>query len=253
MIKLYSKHAQVSAFVIIAIVIVAVAALAITYFTTGTSSEDKIKSDIGPAYNEITNCIEKTGQDGIVFISQRGGYNKNLPNPSTDLDIPYYYSEGINNMPSRETIQNELANYINENLGACFDNIKIENIKITKEKILSKTNIEEQKVTIDLTAPITITKDTKSITLKDIKGISIPVRLGIIYDSIYFIIQEQMTHKDICISCIQAIAEQKDLYINSLNYDTNTFIFTVTDKNTKINGNDLIFNFANKYQGTKLD
>ena len=58
--------------------------------------------------------------------------------------------------------------------------------------------------------------------------------------------QEQMNEKNsICISCVQSLAEEHDLYFVTFEPEERIIIFYVIDKT---NGGEYVFNFASRYE-----
>ena len=238
-----NKKAQVTIFIILAIVIIGAIIL---YFTLG----DKVKSTNSPETDNINSfveeCIRGTGRDAIYQISQNGGYY--LPTRfSTFQGYPYYYHDGKNYMPSKETIEDELALYMNNNLDYCTaDFVDFPQFNITSRETTSEITISDEEIILNIKYPLSIFKDEKTYLLENFKDIKIPVRLNIIYDSIEELIKEQLSHKNICLSCITNTALKNNLTIDMVGLEEAT-LFTIQDDNSKINGIPLKWQFANKY------
>jgi hypothetical protein len=66
----------------------------------------------------------------------------------------------------------------------------------------------------------------------------------------YNMMIEQMKNEDICLSCINDLAVDRDLFMDMRDYGINKedVIFTIIDRNSKINNEDYRFYFANKYK-----
>jgi len=239
------KKGQVTIFIIIIIIVIA---LIVSFFIFKDTLKRKIfipETDSVKIF--VENCIENVGGEIIYDLGRKGGYFF-APDFSTDTGIPIYYSNGKNYMPTKNQIENEISYYINERLFFCTRNfVDFPELEITQGEIETKTKIEENEIILDVKYPLSITKENDSVIIEDFNNIKIPVRFGIIYDSIYEIIQEQLNHTGICFDCMLDIALEKDLYVNMIDYDNETVIFIFRDENSKLNDINFEFIFANKY------
>ena len=250
--KLYikmQKRGQVSVFIIVAILIVA---LIVVFFIFKNQilngTDENISPDVKPIHDFVSQCISKVGEEGVYYIGQTGGYFYS-PNISTEYGIAYYYYSGNNYMPSKVTIQNELSNYTNYMMPFCTGDFSdYKDFNINQGKIKTTTKIESGKVVYDVEYPITITRNGKTYFFKKFSSIEVPVRLELIIDLATNITQRQMLDKDeVCISCIYDWATNDDLYVEMNKYNDGEKIFTIRDDKSEISGKDYRFNFANKY------
>ena len=240
------KRGQVTIFIVVAIIIIGAVGL---YFSLrGGLKQQVLSPETEGVYLFVQSCIEETGEDAVHNIGQNGGYFL-APEFSTSGGIPYYYSEGKNYMPSKERVGAEVSRYVNEMLFFCTRNfIDFPDFDISQEGVKTETRIGDNKIILNVEYPLRIIKGESTSIIREFNNIEIPVRLGIVYDSIGSIIQNQLTHEDICLSCILDIALENDLYVDMLDYDEETLIFVIRDKTSKINEKDFEFIFANRYQ-----
>ncbi len=237
------KRGQVTIFIIIAIIIVASMILFFTF-------RDKLgifKSQISdPVYLFIESCIEDTGKDAIYFVSRNGGYFFS-PTLSTSEGLAYYYYNGKTYMPTKDDVEEEISSYIEETLSYCIEEfVDFPEFNITEREIKAKTTIKDEEIILNVEYPVTIKKGKSTNNLRNFKNIKIIVRVGIIYDSIKEMIQEQEGEEKICLSCISAIAKREGFTIDMVGTEE-AIIFTLIDKYSKIKGIPLEFKFANKY------
>ncbi|MBS3093689.1 hypothetical protein J4456_03875 [Candidatus Pacearchaeota archaeon] len=112
------SKAQATAFIVLAVIIVAFAAL-IIYFNQNSYSSNlnrifsrlEINAQADQVQSSILGCLESTAKDALLIIGIQGGYY-NKPEKLHDLEwsfIPYYYYEGQFLMPSTEKIESELS------------------------------------------------------------------------------------------------------------------------------------------------
>tara|TARA_Y100000034_G_C6886885_1_gene407312 strand:+ start:87 stop:818 length:732 start_codon:yes stop_codon:yes gene_type:complete len=239
------KKAQLTIFIIIAIVIVGAIVL-IFSLQTGLIKQP-LSPDAERVYNFVQGCIEEEGAETIYTIGQNGGYFFS-PELSTDSGVAYYYSNGKNFMPSKEQVEKEIDILVNEKLFFCTRNfVDFTNLRITQKEIKTQSEINENNIILNVNYPISIVKGESTSLIENFE-VEILVRLGIVYDSIEKIIQEQLTHEDICLSCLLDISLENDLYIEMFNHDNETIIITFKDKNSKINNETFVWIFANKYE-----
>jgi len=240
------KRGQISIFVILGILIIAVVGI---WFgvRTGIFEKEKVNPEVQPIYDFVENCLKETGYDAIDYTSKRGGYFIS-PNLSLDNGIPYYLYEGKNNIISKEEFEKQISLYIKDSLIFCTNGfIDFPDFEIEFQDLKTETKILDEKVEIKLNYPLSILKGENSYIFKNFK-VDVPVRLGIVYSSAYDIMLNQMDIPDsVDIFLINELGLINDVDINLLDYDDRVVIYTIVDKNSKINEDNLIFNFANKY------
>ncbi len=243
------KRGQVTIFIVVAIVLVGAVGL---YFSLrGELKGDKFTLESEGIYLFVENCIESTAEEAIYNIGQSGGYFL-PPEFSTASGVPYYYYNGQNYIPYKEEIEEEISEYVNEMLSFCIKNfVDFPEFDVDESEVKTKTQIKNNKLIFDVEYPLRIIKGESTSLLKNFENIEIPVRLGIVYDAVEKIIQDQLDHENICLSCILDIVLENDLYIEMIDYDKETIIFIIRDENSKIDDESFEFKFANKYNTKK--
>ncbi len=240
-----NKRGQVTIFIIIAIIIIGAIGL---YFSLrgGLTTSEPYSPQTEQIYLFVEECIEDTGRDAVYWIGQNGGYFF-PPELSTKTGIPYYYYNGRNYMPYKEEVEEEISKYVNEMLFFCTRNfVDFSEFNISEGEIKTNTQIQDNKVVLNVEYPINIKKGESTTRLRNFENIEIPTRLGIVYNAVEKIIQDQLTHENICLSCISNIAEENDLAIDMTNTEEG-LIFSVRD-DSPINEFPLEWIFANKYE-----
>jgi len=240
------KRGQVTIFIIIAIILV-VSIVGFFLFRQQLESRGVLTPQDEGVYLFVENCIEEIGKDAIYYIAENGGYFL-PPEFSTSQGIPYYYSNGKNYMPSKKDIEKEISYYMNNLLPSCTqDFIDSSESSIIQGKIETETIIKEKEIIFNVKYPLSIRKDESTTLFEDFKDVKISVRLGIIYNVIEEIIQEQLTNEYICLTCISNIVLENDLTIDMVSIEE-AIIFSVIDEYSKIRDVPLKFMFANKYE-----
>jgi len=238
------KKGQVTIFIIIAIILIASISLYFI-FRDSLSSDEGLSPDVENVYLFVEECLENVGEDVIYTIGQGGGYYF-PPALSTDSGIAYYSSNGENYMPSKEQIEDEISYFTSSKLFFCVRNfVDFPEFEITQREIKTKTEIKDEEVILDVKYPISITKGKSTTIIEDFE-VEIPVRLGVVYDSVLGFIDEGV-EDGICLSCLLDISETNDLFVDMFDYDEETVIFIFKDENLKLNDADFEFIFANQY------
>lgn len=240
-----NQKGQMTIFIILAIVIVASIAL---FFVFRDSIKFKMMSaEAESVYLFVEECINEVGVKVVYDVGAGGGYYF-APNFSTETDIPYYYSNGKNYMPSKIKIENEISYFVNEKLFFCTRNfVDFTNFEVSQGEIKTDIRIMGDKVVLNVDYPLKITKGKSTSVLGEFK-IEIPVRFGVVYDSVAEIIKEQLNDEGICLSCILDVSLENDLYFDMIDYDDETVIFIVRDENSNVNDVLFEFVFANRYE-----
>lgn len=248
------KRGQITVFIIIAILVLV---LATSIFFIKKDSfglkKENISPLVQPVYLFIQQCIDETSEEAIFYTSERGGYY-NLPEKTLDDLTPYYLYEGKNYMPSKETIEQQISLYIDENLNNCINDFNnFPDFKIQQSKIKTTTKINENKVTININYPLSISIENNTHTFEEFNS-EVPIRLGVIYNAIYQIMQEQIKDPTtLDPNDLYEVSLEKDINIKMVGFIENSIIFIITDEDSKINNQDFVFIFANKYNPKELD
>lgn len=241
------KNAQVSVFIILALIIISVIGIYFILNSNLKNEKEEINPQIQPIYSYVDNCIKKTAEDAVSYVGYTGGYFEN-PELSTQSHIAYYFDKGENYMPSKEKIEQELGVYMANMLFFCVkDFMDFPDFDIKQGNIKTTAKIEDNKVLFNIEYPLSISKEDKTYYITKFEK-EIQVRLNTVYSVIINIIDDHMKNgRDVCISCINNWADENDLYVEMHDYEKDVVIFTVIDRNSKINDDDFRFNFANRY------
>jgi len=239
------KRGQLTIYILIAILIVST--ILIYFSLRGDILQNVISSPSDEVSLFVQDCIESEGANVIYTIGKNGGYY--IPTDfSIDIGIPYYSSDGENYMPSKESVENEISFYLSEVLFLCTKNfVDFSNFNISQSEIKTNVNIDDDKISLNVNYPIRIIKGEDVSLIEEFEA-EIPVRLGIVYDSISEFTQEQISHDGICLSCMLEISLKNDLFVDMFDYDDSTTVFFFRDENSKINDIPFTWVFANKYQ-----
>lgn len=244
------KKAQVSIFVIIAILIIAGILLLVYMKKESFSITPAVPTEVQPVYNFVQDCLKKTGENALIRVGEQGGYFLIMQDvDSIDGRIPYYAIQSKNLILPKEQIEMQISSFVYEELSFCILNFKDirDKFDITSELKKADTKILDNSVKIVLDYPVSASKKESKIVhqFKSFE-IEIPVRLDKAYKASQEIIAEQIQHPEsICLSCLYDTGNKYEMHVDMLDYGNST-IFTLIDDSSKINEESYEWSFAIK-------
>ncbi len=181
------KRGQVTTFVILGIIIIAVIGLTYYIINYGIKSEfereqEKLASgsEFIPVKNYFDSCIKSVALDGAIILGSQGGYI-NIPkddypiNPllpfsnrlqifnNDALEVPYWFYETSNGIqktqiPSIDEMELQLENYVNANINECLINFtEFQDYEISGfDDVNTDVTIEDNKIFIEILTKITV-------------------------------------------------------------------------------------------------
>ena len=237
---------QVTIFLIVSIILVS-GVFVFFEFKDSIFIEDKSVSVGDDVYLFVESCIKEVGIEAVYWIGEGGGYISS-PTLSTETGVPYYYYDEKDYMLSKIQMENEISNFINERLFFCTSNfVNFPDLDISQGDIETRVNIEYDRVVLDVNYPIGVSKGNSTDVLEYFNDIEIPIRLGIVYDSIRELIDIQLGDNGLCLSCLLDISLRNNLYVDMMDYDDETIIFIIRDEESIFENKTFEYIFANKY------
>lgn len=159
------KRAQITVFMIVALVIVIAAATLISIFAQKTMffPSKVIPPYISPIRNYVESCIDVEGQAAIAKLGQQGGYvelpNSIKNNPSKNIfffgpyKVPYWYYDAASHYPSQQQMEQQISDYVKENINDCIQDLALFrqdfDIEIVKQPT-AQTKIAENDVVVNV-------------------------------------------------------------------------------------------------------
>lgn len=251
---------QTTVFIIVAILILAV--IIGTIYLTQTSTKTNIasvfsklgiKSSSSIIQSSIIGCLDSTAKDSLITIGIQGGYY-NKPEKFSDIGfavIPYYYYEGEFLQPKNQKIEKELADFVDDNLKFCINNLNFEDFELEYKNSKSESIIKKGEVTFktDLFMKIKKSELTSEFELKN-HAVNIESKLYDILEVATYITDSHKENPElICASCVADIAENRELFVDFLDFteekDKSTTLVVISENKTM--GEPYIFEFLNKY------
>ncbi|MGV8131428.1 MAG: hypothetical protein ACP5N7_05015 [Candidatus Pacearchaeota archaeon] len=224
MIKLYNKG-QVTMFVIVALVVVAVVGLFFAF--KGNLFGDNIPASLAPVYSRYSECISQEVSNGVKLMQSQGGridigelsYASDFNPFSTHLNflgfkIPYWYGLSGNNLvleniPSKTEMENELESFLSERVNDCdFSDFYAQGFVIEKSEVESSVNIEDNVISVSVNAPLTVSLEDDT-ARKVVHDVSIDSKLGFLHSSaisIYNAERENLFLENYALDVLQSYA-----------------------------------------------
>ena len=197
-----NKRAQLTIFIIIAIVLIGLVAGYFIYRSILTT--EKVPRSIEPAYNSFLSCLEDDTRVGIGLLGLQAGYiempkfesgSTYMPF-SSQLDflgnpVPYWYYVSGNNIqkeqvPTLSSMESELASFVQEKIKICkfndsfYDRGFEISFDVKNPKAIAK--IQDNKVELDLNMKISFVNDKDSAIITSHKVV-VNSKLGKMYKS----------------------------------------------------------------------
>ena len=157
---------QVTVFIIVGLAVLLI--FGMIFYFVGKGTEVEVPASAQPLKLYVESCLKSITHQGIQLLGIQGGYIENISNSlETEYsNLPYYYDKGELKVISKESLENELAFFIDNSLSNCINNFNVfEGQNISSEEVLSKVIILDNKVLVELDYPVTLFNDNNRITI----------------------------------------------------------------------------------------
>ena len=168
--KLLGKKAQIAAFIIIGVLILA----AVLYFLSfrqpaaETTPQTGI-SEYGAVQEFTQKCVESASRRAVKEAGYEGGYYQNYTLSvydkisKYDFIVPLYFLNSTVFVPSKETVERELGERFNDDLAECTNGfISFQGIEINETAPSTNVTIDRNKIFFSVNYPIKISKQDAS-------------------------------------------------------------------------------------------
>lgn len=190
--------AQVTAFIIIGMLIILFSGLLLYYVKQQTTAQLEtpeifVQAEALPTYNIVQNCLAQTATRAVELLGLQGGYVE-IPSsidtsPGTYLQIdplgafkiPFWYAEGTDKTPSLDNMQQEISRYVLENIPSCTDFAQLPDTTVNVQGQPSvQTIFGDKNVIVQLNWKLSIVTSDKTIVQEEFAA-QLPVRLRTIW------------------------------------------------------------------------
>ncbi|MEA3378255.1 MAG: hypothetical protein U9Q69_01310 [Nanoarchaeota archaeon] len=250
------KRGQVTLFIILGIVIVAVIGLGV--FFKGSLEKKTVleqyaeKAVVAPEvqeiYDHIYDCIYLVAKDGMAMVGMQGGYlappEGAIEIEEDNIAIALGYDEGKDVMPSLETIASEMALYVEGNAPACVDLGRFADFEFEETFPEADVNIIDGLVRFEVDYPIVATKAGNTYKLDSPYKFSYPLRLKKIHEISKKIIAKEIEDP----TTIDTGLLDLGISIDVLSQDNKNIVYLITDQESSIDDLPYIFLFGNRFE-----
>lgn len=243
------KRGQITLFVILGIVIIGL--LAAAYYlrssfvkTTAEKTvfeESELTNQEIEIKNIIEDCLSETSEEAILYTSARGGYYEppGKIEPFNNIAIPYYLYKDKEEVPTIETLQEQISLYVDNNIKDCV----LENspeVEIVQDPTTTAT-LSDEELSLETEMPISIgTVSERRITFY---SASIKTRYKQVYNDAIKVYDKLRIIDNFLIVDLSELALNKEYEMrNSIEDDK--IVTLLLYKNFKIKETPLRFNFA---------
>ena len=212
------KKGQITIFIIVAIFIVGIIIgffVIKNYVKTG-----EIPSSFDSFQNSFLSCLEYTSNEGIYYIAKHGGYY-DVPFESSIIyfteDIPYYYLNSINYVPSISIVEKELGKYISSNLEGCLflENFEGQGFSINVEEYSILTEISNGNINVKMLNTLTVSKGNDTTQFRNLE-VDLNYNLKNLHTTSKEIVEMYSKNPGaICLTCLEEISEKNNVEITA--------------------------------------
>ena len=203
----------------------------------------------------VESCLQSVSKAGLLEISKRGGYFSlpEIHKNESDFVLPYYFSDGTSTVPSLETVEHQLALYVNKELPVCvgsFAPFKEQGYTITSQLPDTTVELVSGKMTSTVTFPLTITQrqteSQKEVVLREFTA-TVPYdftkKLKFAHE---FVVQQQLQPDYLPLTYLLDQAQQEGFTVEILYFNDTTVGFQLLFTDSPLY-DPFIYSFAIKY------
>ena len=194
------KKAQITAFIIIGIVLL-ISLFLVIYIRKESQyfkPEQIIPAELQPMVGYIEGCVEEKAFEAVIKIGAQSGFlyfpQQIEQNPFSYLSLapngamkmPYWFYEGMNQTPSLERMERDINDFVEEILPVCLDNLTAfegQYYVVVLDNMTVTTTIANENVVVNIHYPIEFKnkQGLKSIVIDEFHSV-VNVRLKKMYE-----------------------------------------------------------------------
>ena len=257
------KRGQVTVFIIIGIVILFL--FAGLLFVVKSVTKEKAEAEqeaMVEAYEFnsiqmfIDHCLQRTSNEGMRFVSFRGGYYQ-VPEPAEDqifVKIPYYFDVGQKRFPTKEDISRQVELYVEDKMKSCLNDFivfKNQGFSFVEEEMTATVQLGTS-VVFELDYPLQVQKGE---SIKQLQHFSykLPVNFEYIYNIIDQTVFEQERNVNFVPLGHLSVASQENDFTFEVSYlDNDVVVYSYVFDQYPIDREEYVFVFANRYDWSEL-
>ncbi|MEK6816705.1 MAG: hypothetical protein AABY09_03765 [Nanoarchaeota archaeon] len=250
------KRGQITLFVILGIIIVAVIGVGIYFrqsilqqeLSAETAEEEALIPEVRDFRDSVDECLDDAIVDNILLIGIQGGY-ANTPGNSLylqeeDLTIPYYYDNGRNAAPELDKVTSELASAIDSQAESCIDTESFPKLAIVPGQAISSVIIADEGIGVTVNYPIQVTSGDQAYSISRPFEYSYDTKLKGMLDAANKITNQKIEDKS---NLDLEYMLEFGYSIDIVPIDNNTEVYSVSDPNSLVDDEPYIWLYANRF------
>jgi hypothetical protein len=234
-----NSKGQVTIFIIIAVLVIAF--IALFFIFREKVPVQKSSSEVSPIYTKTLSCLESTANEGVKYIVLNGGYYK-IPEGNAFVyftdEVPYYYINSKNTMPSMNRVQKELGDYIINNLKSCVNITSFEEqgFNVSEGNITVSAVVNGDEIQIQANYPLTVKKGEDTSTFEEFQ-----TTINSNIERLYFASRDILNlYYDkpsfICLTCLKDVSNKYNVKAEATPLeDKNVIWFSISDSTNELN------------------
>ena len=244
------EKGQITLFIIIGFVLLIVVGVTLILVRNVNKVTNNAEIGEGTSLQEfVETCIEEVAIPAVLLQGLQGGYIFAIDDSFSLEDRSYkvslLYNQGVDNVPDRERLQNEINAYININLNNCLgglESFERMGYQVDVGEIITDSIVGIDDIQIKVTYPITLTQGDQQETMDEFSA-TVPIRLGHLNDlSREFIDRFIENPGKIDINMPAGF----DVDVTSIPYSEDTIIYSFYDEKSNIRDQRYVFLFATR-------
>ena len=246
------KRGQITIFIILGIIILGVLAAALFYKSEFSKSlkqnqPNEQQSIEQPVRLFIESCLKNTAEKALFENGRSGGYFILPLLSTTNLyeDVPFYYKNKQNLVPSNDLLAKETTKYLDNLLNGCLDDFtafKERGYKITAKESSSNI-ILSPSVKINTFMPVSIKGEN---FVKELEQFNAEISKVEFYPALLTAkkLVETINNDQICLTCFADLAAENNLFVNILSINKTVQLIDIVDNDYTFNGEKFHLRFA---------
>lgn len=249
---MYDKRGQITIFIIAGVTILLIIVVGGFIIPNLRSNEAEVEiqeqqtllSSTQSVISYVNLCLKSVAEEGITKLGLQGGYI-NLPDntfSTSTYNTSYLYFEGINQIPTINQIENELANFILDNIEGCVDFSIFKNIVIQSNLKETNVKVTRDKVIFNLEWPLTLSLEGINKQIKDF-NVNLNLEFMDVYKTVHNIVKATENHPIIIDNLL--LISQNVSFIDYVVKDDDKVIYLILENESESN-QPYYFLFATK-------
>ncbi len=265
-----SKRSQITAFIIIALLIViSLASFFVIKNIQKDSSKDPFQNQADSIVESTLDCFNQVYLNSLMVAGFQGGYTNVTDGLYNGFAvIPYYYKEGKSNIPTLNKIETEIENYVDSVLPQCLNynqaivdseelglNLttldlmegNYQGYNVHYKEYNTKVKIANSRVTFTTDLDLIIESEDNRYTFAFKEHpLNFASDLSNMHEIASYITNSLAQNSEsICLTCVEDLAVEKNLNVEIMNYLNPQDELVMISNN--LTSTPFIFQYLNKY------